>query len=179
MLKKKNGYGKGTFIETKMFLSEAYLSLGQQDSCPYVSSASVHLLTMLLGKRQFSKVPGRKGSQKIQMRSDDNKFTLTYKEIQSYGSRMNKKGEIVKGMITQPRLTRALDELLWKGFIEIHVYGGAFEKHKSVYGLSDAWVNWHWGDTAIRERKRDFRRGGKGFQGAGKGAVQLKLHTRA
>ena len=171
--KKKNGYGTGTFIEARMFLSEAYLSLGQPGSCPSVSSVSVQILTMLLGKRQFGEIKDHKG-RKVKERVDDNKFTLTYKEITSYGSRIDKNGNRVKGTITQPKATRAIDELLAKGFIKIAEYGGAYEKHKSKYSLVDDWKNWKAGDTPIRSREKDRRRG---YQGKGLGAVKTDYCT--
>jgi hypothetical protein len=179
ILKKKggNGYGKGTFIDTELFLSDAYLSLGQTGSSPAVSSVSVQLLTMLLGKRQFGDSKDKGAKRKV--RKDDNRFTLTYKEVQGYGSRLNKKGELVKGMITQPQVTRGIDELLHKGFIEVIEYGGAFEKHKTVYGLSVEWRTWRWGNPPVRVRQKDMRRGGVGFRGAGKGAVNRSSHTHA
>lgn len=163
---KRNGYGNGTFIETRMFLSEAYLSLGQPGSAPVISSVSVQILMMLLGKRQFSQA--KKGGKKIRERTDDNRFTLTYKEITSYGYRLDRTGNRVKGNITQPRATRAIDELMAKGFIDIVEYGGAYEKHKSKYSLIDDWKNWKVGDAPVRLRERDIRRG---FQGKRLGAA--------
>lgn len=166
--KNKNGYGKGTFIETQMFLSPAFLSLGQAGSCKkgkksYVSSISAQLLICLLAKRQFAEVRSSKGKKKRE-RIDENKFTFTYKELSS--KPLN---------LTQPRATRGLDELLAKGFIEIIDPGGAYQKHKAVYGLTDDWVFWKPGDLPIRERKKDVKRG---FQGKGLGAVEKFQHTR-
>lgn len=166
--KKKNGYGTGTFIDTRMFLSEAFLSLGQPGSGPFVSSVSVQILMMFLGKRQFSTTAKKNGKQ-VRERLDDNEFTLTYEEITSYGYRIDKNGNRVKGAITQPRATRGFDELLAKGFIEIAEYGGAYEKHKSKYSLVDDWKNWKAGDDPMRLRKKDRQRG---YQGKGLGAVK-------
>jgi len=75
MSKNKNGYGAGTFIDTKMFLSEAFLSLNGR------SRKTTQVLIMFLGKRRFSRVKHK--GQKIRMRSDENEFTLTYKEVES------------------------------------------------------------------------------------------------
>lgn len=129
---------------------------------------------MFLGKRQFTEIKNRKG-QRIMERTDDNRFTLSYKELLSYGYRLDKSGTRVKGVMTQPRATRAIDELLAKGFIEIVEYGGCFEKHKTVYGLVDDWQGWHVGDPPIRTRQQDRRRG---FQGKLLGAVKSNTaHT--
>lgn len=172
--KNKNGFGKGTFLETKMFLSEAFLSLGQPGTCPYVSSVSTQVLIMLLGKRQFGSVRDRKG-QIIKERKDENRFTLTYKELLAYGARLRRTSERVSGAMTQPQATRAIDELLAKGFIMIVEYGGAYEKHKSVYALVDDWMNWRVGDPPIRLRQKERQRG---YQGKRLGATkQETAHT--
>lgn len=158
--KNKNGYGKGTFIKTKMILSPAFVSLGVPGSCDYVSSASNLLLLCLLAKRQFAEIKDEKGVKK-KIRTDDNRFTLTYKEMTS--KPLN---------ITRRKATRAIDELLAKGFIEVIDPGGMFEKHKAVYGLVDDWKNWKPGNPSVRERKRDAKRG---FQGKGLGAVKTNM----
>jgi len=37
-MSKKNGYGEGTFIETKMFRSPAWMSLGEKGTAPQVTT---------------------------------------------------------------------------------------------------------------------------------------------
>jgi len=133
--RKSNGYGKLTTIETKMVLSPAFISLGKPGSCDHVSSVSTQLPLMLLLKRQYTYMRRKKGSHKEYVRSDDNKITLTYKELLSYGKRINKKGEWVTGIMTQPQITRGFDELLAKGFIGIARYGGAYDRDKQEYSL--------------------------------------------
>ena len=142
---KGNGYGAGTFLDSSLFLSPAYLSLGHRGTSPTVSSCSVQILTMFLGKRQFGKV-GRKGEKGKPVRVDDNRFTLTYKELESRG-------------ISQTRATRAFDELLAKGFIEIVHQGGCYDKDKTIYGLADDYTLWRPGHPPIRVRVRDVKRG--------------------
>ncbi len=169
--KHDNGYGKGTFIDTKMFLSEAFLSLGQPGTSPAISSVSTQVLIMILGKRQFSNAKDRKGL-KTKQRTDDNRFALTYKELLSYGARLDRNGNRVKGCMTIPKITRAIDELLAKGFIEVVEYGGAYEKHKSIYALVDDWATWKVGDPPIRIRSNDVKRG---YQGKPLGAVKKQF----
>ncbi|MCP3933085.1 MAG: hypothetical protein GY705_28780 [Bacteroidetes bacterium] len=146
--KKGNGYGKGTFVETKLTLSHAFIFLGIRGTSPIVSSYSKNLLMMLLGKRQFSTQKDRKSGHKKQVRSDDNCFTLTYKELESHG-------------IKKSSATRGFDELLAKGFISIVDQGGAYEKHKSVYALEDSYLRWNKIDKQIffQRNKRDVPRG--------------------
>jgi hypothetical protein len=162
MAKNKNGYGKGTFIDTKMFLSKAFFSLGERGSAKYVSSVSAQLLICFLGKRQFGKVRDRNGNKK-RIRIDENRFTFTYKELASKPHNL-----------TIPRARRGLDELLAKGFIEIVDPGGAYEKHKAIYALVDDWKIWKPDDAPIRVRGKYEKRG---FQGRGLGAVKKSLHT--
>lgn len=148
MAKNKNGYGQGTFIDTRLFLSPAFMSLGQPGTAPRVSCCSAQVLILLLGKRKFGTRQDKKGS-KIWERTDENKFTLTYKELESYG-------------ISQKRVTRAIDELLAKGFIEIINPGGLYDKDKAIYGLTDDYRKWRPGNSPIRTRSRDVQRGYQG-----------------
>jgi hypothetical protein len=143
---KKSGFGRGTFVETQMFLSSAYKTLGRRGSCQHVSSASHVILMMLLGKRQFRTDKTRKGQRKVQFRTDGNRLTLTYKELEAHG-------------ISNQLAAKGFDELLAKGFIEIIDAGGAFEKHKAVYGLTDDYLFWKPGKDPIRTRQRDVKRG--------------------
>ncbi len=144
--KKGNGYGKGTFVETKMFLSKAFLNLGNKGTSPTVSTASHKILMMLLGKRQYSYIKENSGNKK-RIRSDENKFTLTYKELENYG-------------IKQNTATRGIDELLAKGFISILDPGGAFEKHKAAYALEEDYLLWYPKlKQVFRKRERDILRG--------------------
>jgi len=145
MTKKSNGYGSGTFLDGCLFLSPAFLSLGHRGTSPKVSCCSAQVLILFYGKRQFSTV-GKKGVKGKPFRADDNKFTLTYKELEARG-------------ISQTRATRGFDELLAKGFIEIVHQGGCFDKDKTVYGLSDDYKKWRPGHPPIRERIRDIKRG--------------------
>jgi hypothetical protein len=75
---------------------------------------------------------------------------------------------------TQPRVTRSFDELLEKGFINIADPGGTYEKHKAVYELVDDYFYWKPGDTPIRTRKKDVKRG---YQGQSLGAMENKNNT--
>jgi hypothetical protein len=146
--KQGNGYGKGTFIETSLFLSKAYLNLGIKGTSPVTSHASHKILIMFLGKRSFGILKDRKGIKHGRnIRTDDNRFTLTYAELKGHG-------------ISQKSSTRGFDELLAKGFISIVDPGGAFEKHKAVYALEDTYLLWNPEQKQVfDERQRDVPRG--------------------
>jgi len=118
--KRGNRYGEGTFMKSKIFLCPTFLSLGLRGSSPVVSSCSAQVLILFLAKRTFGYQ--KKNGKKVLERSDDNRLSLTYKELESLG-------------ISQKRATRSIDELLAKGFIEIVNAGGLFEKDKALYAL--------------------------------------------
>ena len=154
MSKNKKGYGRGTFLETRIFLSPAWLSLNEK------SKKSAQVLVLFLGKRKFGKVKVK--GKKEMMRTDDNRLTLTYAEIEARG-------------ITRGSFARAIDELLAKGFIKISHQGGAYEKDKTIYSLVDDYLQWRPNVPPIRTRARDLKRG---FQGAGLGAVKKLSHAQ-
>ncbi|MEW6237312.1 MAG: hypothetical protein AB1656_18170 [Candidatus Omnitrophota bacterium] len=151
-----DGYGKGTFFETRYLLSPAFISLGVSGTSAIVSSCSTVMLLMFLCKRQFKRCPGKKGIKEM-MRVDENKLSLTYKELARYG-------------ISKTRAARGFSELLAKGFIKVEHQGGAFEKDKSLYSLSTDFIRWRPGDAPIQCRSSDVRRG---FLGKGKGIVSV------
>jgi len=144
---KGNGYGAGTFLDSKMSLSPAFLSLGDKGTAPVVSISSLKVLILLLMKRQYG-FRKHKG-QKVRERTDGNRFTLTYKELEARG-------------FSQKKVTRAIDELLAKGFISIVDPGGLYEKHKAVYALEEDYRSWRPGDDPIRARASDVSRGYRG-----------------
>ncbi len=121
----------GTFIERELFESKAYLSL---------KGFAPQLLTLVLGKRQF-KMEGRKGKQKRACMNCES-LNITYVEFKNdFG-------------ISQPKMTRAIDQLLAKGFLSIVHPGGAFRKDKAVYSLSTNYIIWQPG-TVFESRKRE------------------------
>ncbi len=126
----------GTFIEREMLESEAYLSL---------NGFAPHLLSLILLKRQFENY-GRKGKQKRICVNCD-KLNITYMEFK------NKFG------VTQPRMTRAIDQLLEKGFLSIVYPGGTFRQDKAVYALSTNWIIWKPGMVFETRKKEVIERG--------------------
>jgi hypothetical protein len=125
---------KGAFVDALLLESKAYLSL---------IGIAPQVLMLIMLKRQFEKVhagkPGKVGNRTCE---NSNSLSLTYIEAKKkYG-------------ITQPRLTRAIDDLLAKGFLtKIHP-GGGYQKDKALYGLSDKYLMWQPG-SVIENRKKD------------------------
>lgn len=149
-VKKLVGTGTVTFIERRLFESDAFLALG---------GVAPQLLIYLLGKRQFEKI-GKNTKKRVCVNCDE--LTLPIVELQKLG-------------ITQPRGTRGIDDLLAKGFIEIEHHGGAYKKDKSIYSLSEKWIFWQPG-TVFFERPPRIKRG---FQGGTKLPKKRFQHTKS
>lgn len=148
------GYGKWTRIDTEMYTSKAFLSL---------NATSVKILLLFLGKRRFAFPKDKKGNKGVMVCENCDELTMTYKELENPPFNF-----------TRPRIVRAFDELLAKGFIDIVDPGGTYNKHKAIYALSDLWRQWTPGASPFHKRMRDAKRG---FQGQGKGAVSKKQKT--
>ena len=124
------------WIDREMTESKAFLSL---------KGFAPQLLVMVLGKRQFEK-QGRKGKEKWVLINSDN-INITYTEFKrKYG-------------VTQPKLTRAIDQLLEKGFLSVVRPGGAYRHDKSVYALSDSWIIWKPGMMLSKRQREVVKRG--------------------
>ena len=83
---------------------------------------------------------------------------MTYAELENifnHGKQNDFGNKKIAG-ISRPRIIRAIDELLAKGFIEIVHQGGAFQQDKSIYALIDDWRIWHKG-AVFGKRPRDIR----------------------
>lgn len=122
----------GTFIERELFESRAFLTL---------TGVAPQVLIIFLGKRWFEKV-GRKGKEK-RFCTNCSELVFTYIEAE------NKYG------ITKSRFSRAIKDLLKKGFITIKHAGGAYQKDKTIYALSDQWRYWEPG-IVFEERKKEI-----------------------
>jgi len=126
----------GTWLEREMLESEAYLAL---------RGFAPQLLSLILLKRKFEN-HGRKGKQKRICVNCD-KLNITYTEFKNrYG-------------ISQPRMTRALDQLFAKGFLSIVYPGGTFRQDKAVYALSTNWTIWKPGMVFETREKENIERG--------------------
>jgi len=118
----------GTYIHRDLYQSKAYIAL---------KGVAPQLLTLMMGKRRFENVGGKKVCVNVDY------IPFTYIEAKKeYG-------------ITQPRLTRGIDELLAKGFITVKHQGGAYKQDKTIYGFSENWRWWHPG-TVLEKRPKDI-----------------------
>ena len=126
----------GTWIEREMFESKAFLSL---------KGFAPQLLILILAKRQFV-THGRSGRQKRVCTNCD-KLNITYTEFNNrYG-------------ITQPRMTRSIDQLLEKGFLSVVYPGGTYRQDKAIYSLSTNWMIWQSGMMFESRERESVARG--------------------
>lgn len=55
--------------------------------------------------------------------------------------------------MSRSSITRGINDLLEKGFIEIVHQGGAFQRDKSIYAVIDAWALWKPGQVMNKRVK--------------------------
>jgi len=122
-------------VERKMVKSPVFQSL---------SGASKTVLMLFLYRRKYSKI-GRKGRGKWVF-SNNGEIIFTYQEA------LNKWG------LTKPRFSRALDELIEKGFIDINHLGGGMVKDASTYYISQRWEEYGTDQFIPQSRPKDTRR---------------------
>ena len=143
MGKKKSGkfQGSGTWLPRELYTSRAYLSL---------SGFAPQLLILFYGKRDMRQVSGK------WVCKNSHSITMTYIELENIFNQHRDHLNQGDNGITRPRIIRAIDELLAKGFIEIVRKGGAYKQDKTLYALSEDWRLWHKG-AVFKKRERDTR----------------------
>lgn len=127
-----NRKSNGIYVERELIKSKAYLSL---------IGFSPQLLMLMLEKRVMMK-HGRKGKEKWNCVNCDS-INMTYVELDKYG-------------INRPRITRAFDDLLAKGFITKINPGGGYKQDKAIYGISENWRIWQEG-MIFETREKQYR----------------------
>jgi hypothetical protein len=142
MVKNKKG---GTYIKRELYQSEVFNSLNK---------IALRVLIAFLDKRmreRKSVAKDKKGTPRPPEFVNLDRITLTYGELEK------------KYWIKPQSATRAIDELLAKGFIEIKHQGGAYNHDKSVYALVDKWMLWKKDSEPFSVRRKDPVR--RGYQG--------------
>jgi hypothetical protein len=137
--KKKRFKASGTFIERELLISMAYWAL---------TSTAKGMLSLFLLKRNFDNQKNLLNRKNI---------TMTYKELENL---FNSNTSSIAGVelfgnerkgLSRGAITSGFKDLLAKGFIEIIKQGGACQKEKTIYGLSEDWRLWREG-SIIREK---------------------------
>lgn len=126
----------GTWLERNLSKSKVYLSL---------KGCAPQVLVLFLGKRHMKLIKHGKREEWVCTNCDDLNFTYIEAE-KEYG-------------ITKSRFSRAIGELLAKGFISIAHRGGGFKQDKSIYALSNNWMLWQPGMVFETRKKVKVQRG--------------------
>lgn len=126
----------GTWVERDLYRSKAFFAL---------RGVAAQILINFLGKRNFKRINRKK--KKEWVCENCNELTFTYIEAQkNFG-------------VSKARFTRAIDELLAKGFITINHHGGTYRHDKTIFGLCDTWRIWAPGTVLDTRPKEPVKRG--------------------
>ncbi len=139
----RNGIGKYTSIETEMIVSKAFMTMNG-------TSKTVLMIFLLKRKLKF-----KKGQTPICI--NPNEICMTYKELTS-----------VPFNLHPEQVRRSIKTLLERGFMKIVHRGGAYQKDKNIYGVSEKWRMWEPGRD-FSPMKESVKRG---YQGKGLGAIK-------
>ncbi len=152
-----NNKAGGFYWERTVYQSQAFLSLGKN---------AIKFLIALYDVRKRenpSSAKDKKGTKRKQVFVNLDCLEMPYKTLEK------------KYKMNQQGITRAIDELLAKGFIKISHHGGLGEHDKNRYALIDEYLIWKPGILPIRNRNRDVRRG---YQGKCLGASKKKTRSQ-
>ncbi len=128
--------GRVIVVEQELLKSKAWFSL---------SGAAPAMYTLFLTKRRYEKAGTRNNKQKVLVNGRE--ITFYYREAQkNYG-------------ITQSRFTRAIDQLVDRGFIDIVEPGNGTARIGTKYGISERWRKYGTPEFVVHRRepvKRGF-----------------------
>ena len=117
-----NQHEKKLWILVDIINSKAFNSL---------TGFAPHLLFHILKKRKMENCQNPKAKKKNWVCINSDSINITYSEFsKSFG-------------VTKPRMSKAIGQLLGRGFISIIHQGGGCNKDKSIYAISDNWMIWH------------------------------------
>jgi hypothetical protein len=111
----------GTWMTRAMIFSRAYWAL---------SSSAKGILILFLMKRDMNKKHECLNCKEL---------TMTYLELENLHG---KKADGSPDGLSRSSITRGINDLMAKGFIEVIRQGGAYQKDKSIYGLCEDWKFW-------------------------------------
>lgn len=131
--KKRKGKAKpGTWLTRDLLKSRAFWAL---------TATAKGMLHMFLLKRDMDHNHNCINRQNI---------TLTYLELENL---FDEKIEGEPNGLSRASISRGTKDLLAKGFIEIVKQGGAYQKDKTIYGLTDDWKRWRPGEVIRKKQK--------------------------
>lgn len=122
-----------------------------------LSGTAIKVYHLFRRKCRFAKRSRRQGKRSeglMERILNNGEIEFTYKEIEQ------------QRRITAGRFTRAIDQLIEKGFLDVAEQGGGVHKLKTLYGISERWRDY--GTTSFKEMHRPersikcgFRKGNK------------------
>ena len=110
-----------------------------------LSSNGKTLLIYALMKRKWMRTSSKKGGKKKTEYIKDH-FEMTYRDLEK------------KYKLKNSQISRALDELLARGFFKFIHQGGYCKGNKAIYELDDKWQFWNKG-VVFSKRDKIFNRG--------------------
>lgn len=99
---------------------------------------------------QVDKPRGRKEFRKPWPIRNNGKLVYTYAEAKKNG-------------IACTSYTRAIDQLIGHGFLDLAYQGSGLKGDNSLYGMSDRWRKWGTPEFENKKRRKDKRRPGRRF----------------
>lgn len=129
------------YISQKLVKSPAYNRL---------TGVSAIVYSHFLRKRRMLPFPHKPGKSKKDFYiANDGEIQFTYQEAEGWG-------------ITRPRFTRAIDQLVEFGFIDITRAGSGLQKDVSLYAISNRWEKYGTDEFVVKKRQK--RKEHYGFQ---------------
>jgi DNA-binding PadR family transcriptional regulator len=133
--------GSVIVLQQHLVQSRAWLSL---------TGVAPQVFTIFRCKCQFGDPPGKPGKHR-KVILNNSRIEFTYLEAKhKYG-------------IKKSRFTRAIDQLVERGFIDVATIGGGTHKVKTLYAISERWRDY--GTAAFQDAKRPRLDVRIGFQG--------------
>ena len=122
------------FVSKRMITSEAFRSLKTAAAC--------QVFMIFLYKCRWKPIEGKPKRSKEYYLANQGKIQFTYEEA------LNKWG------IKNGRFTKAIDEVVRVGLIDITKSGFGLQKDKSLYAISDRWKKFGTDEFVVKKRQK-------------------------
>lgn len=122
------------FVSRKQITSEAFRSLKTAAAC--------QVFMIFLYKCQWKPIEGSAKRSKEYYLANQGEIQFTYKEA------------LGKWGITQKQFTKAIDEVIRVGLIDITKLGFGLQKDKSLYAISDRWEKFGTDEFVVKKRQK-------------------------
>jgi len=123
---------RGAYFEWDELKSPAYMAL---------TGKSPQVLGLIFAKRQIVKIKGKPGRGKTKVIENNGEIALTYQEAEQYGIKIQ-------------QYSRALDQLVAFGWIDVQVIGIGAGRAKNLFTVSQRWRNFGRDDFEYVQRQK-------------------------